>query len=84
MIRLLPLRLAVSCPSRLTSGRSDSTADAASMAFKGMASVTKPLPEPDSPGWVAAFSAGATLKLPPAAGTTTSPLALSVDRNSSK
>jgi hypothetical protein len=82
------LRLPVTEPSRLTSGRTASIACAASMLRSRMISVTKleglVARRPTRVGEVAAVATGWMRSAPPGAGTATSPFALSVDRNSSK
>ena len=83
----IELRLAVIEPSRLTSGRSVSTAAAASMWRTRKISVTKLLGAARGAptGAVAAAPATGWMRsAPPATGTATKPLARIVERNNSK
>ena len=87
-IRLFAVAFAVTDPSRLTSGRTVSTACAASRARNRNISVTKLLraapASPTRPGWAATLSIGWIRNPPLPVGTATRPLARSVERNTSK
>ena len=84
----LPPRLAVTEPSRLTSGRSVSTAAAASIDAQpedlGDEAVAAAAPADPTGAVAAAPSTGWMRNAPPAIGTATKPLARSVERNNSK
>ena len=81
-------RLAVTDPSRLTSGRTVSIAVAGSTLLSLMISVTKLLGlaarRPTRPAVVAAVATGWMRSAPRAAGTATRPFARRVERNTSK